>query len=80
MIRACEKRVRTTLTLTLVDGYLVIRGPVYNRDLCAKILKMALERLDMEQQVDAGAGGQRLLIPDSNAKLTDLYHRGKRKV
>jgi len=79
--------VSTTLQITLVEDAeggspkLVIRGPMYNPRLCAKILQLALQGIgDRErQQVDCGRGGGRLLLPAS-ANLLDLYHAGKKKV
>ena len=79
--RRPEPEAVTNLSLALRGDKLVIRGPVYNRELCLKILKLAMQAIGDGQpaQTDAGRGGQRLLIPTS-AKIPELYLAGRKKI
>lgn len=71
----------TSITLTLRGDNLIIRGPCYNKELCVKILKMAIQCIGdgMPTQVDAGRGGQRLLLPVGSS-LADMFVEGKKRV
>ena len=79
--RVSSRPVRTTLMIELSGDHLILRGPVYNRELCVRMLRKALECIGDGQpaQTDAGPGGQRLLIP-VGSKLEDLYHHGRKKI
>lgn len=85
-MRVSSRPVRTTFNIELtVAGpeqkpALILRGPK-NRALWVKVLKQAIQAIgDRErEQVDAGPGGVRLLIPAS-ANLHDLYDHGRKKV
>lgn len=79
--RMSSRPVRTTLMIELSGDKLILRGPCHNRELCVRMLRMAMQAIGDGQpaQVDGGPGGQRLLIP-VDAKLEELYHQGRRKV
>lgn len=76
-----ERVAVTNLQLSLRGDKLIIRGPVYNRELCLRMLKMAMQAIGdgMPAQTDAGPGGQRLLLP-VGARMSDLYLNGKKKI
>lgn len=72
--------VRTTIQIELSGNRVCVRAP-NNKELCVRMLKLALQAIQDGQpaQVDSGPGGSRILVPAS-ANLTDLYHHGQKKL
>lgn len=64
----------TSLLIRLVDGQVIVNGPLYNRQLCVKMLRKALEALG-----DNAADKRHRLVLPSDRNLEDLYHRGRKK-
>ncbi len=75
--------VRTTIQVELSGNRVLVRAP-NNRELCIRMLKMALRAIEDKQpaQTDSGPGGSRILIPDTREydNLLDIYHHGQKKV